>query len=414
MFEKSRRKIILSIMGSLILLFVVTLSVIVLENRREIGHNNQMLLERYADLYALELNPVKEASQQPGRKPAVEEGPDFQLSTFYSVALDKDGSVLAVNTGDKNLYSEEELTGIAKDLVNGNRSSGNYGNLAFLIRDKGGYMLAAFIDTTVTETGMSILLRIILIVGGSAMVVLFFLSLILSKRIIRPLEENDSRQKRFISDASHELKTPVAVISANAELLSREVGENEWLANIQYENDRMGALVTQLLDLSRAENAGTVMERVDLSRIVEGEVLAQESIAFEKGKQIREQIAEGILLMGNPVQLTQLVSVLIDNAIRHSTGSEIDLHLNRQGHNAVLTVENDGEEIPPEKQAHLFDRFYRLDEARSSEEGHYGLGLSIAKAVADNHGGTIQVSCQDQRIRFTVVLQSCFNLSSIQ
>lgn len=414
MFEKSRRKIILSIMGSLILLFVVTLSVIVLENRREIGHNNQMLLERYADLYALELNPVKEASQQPGRKPAVEEGPDFQLSTFYSVALDKDGSVLAVNTGDKNLYSEEELTGIAKDLVNGNRSSGNYGNLAFLIRDKGGYMLAAFIDTTVTETGMSILLRIILIVGGSAMVVLFFLSLILSKRIIRPLEENDSRQKRFISDASHELKTPVAVISANAELLSREVGENEWLANIQYENDRMGALVTQLLDLSRAENAGTVMERVDLSRIVEGEVLAQESIAFEKGKQIREQIAEGILLMGNPVQLTQLVSVLIDNAIRHSTGSEIDLHLNRQGHTAVLTVENDGEEIPPEKQAHLFDRFYRLDEARSSEEGHYGLGLSIAKAVADNHGGTIQVSCQDQRIRFTVILQSCFNLSSIQ
>ena len=120
------------------------------------------------------------------------------------------------------------------------------------------------------------------------------------------------------------------------------------------------------------------------------------------------------LLMGNPVQLTQLVSVLIDNAIRHSTGSEIDLHLNRQGHNAVLTVENDGEEIPLAEQAHLFDRFYRLDEARSSEEGHYGLGLSIAKAVADNHGGTIQVSCQDQRIRFTVILQSCFNLSSIQ
>ena len=99
--------------------------------------------------------------------------------------------------------------------------------------------------------------------------------------------------------------------------------------------------------------------------------------------------------------MTQLVSILLDNAIRHSTGSKIELTLKRQGHQVALTVINDGDEIPPEKMAHLFDRFYRVDEARNSEGQHYGLGLSIAKAVAEKHNGSIDVSCQGGKVRFT-------------
>nr|MCR5138062.1 HAMP domain-containing histidine kinase [Oscillospiraceae bacterium] len=242
----------------------------------------------------------------------------------------------------------------------------------------------------------------VLIIGGASIVILFFISLFLSRRIIRPLEANDKQQKQFIYDARHELKTPVAVISTNAELLSRELGENEWLANIQYENERMGDLVKQLLDLSRAENTETLMETVDLSRIVTGEVLAFESVAFDQGKTIRSDIDEGIHVMGNQAQLTQLTSILLDNAVRHGTGDQIELSLKLYGHAAVLSAVNDGDEIPAEKREHLFDRFYRVDEARNSEGHHYGLGLSIAKAVAERHGGTIRVNCQDGKIRFTV------------
>ncbi len=416
MFKTSRRKIVLSIMVSLILLFAVTLSVIMFASYREVRQQNTEMLEHYAELYFYEDPSDSRPDQGPmGSKPPEEPGhgpqqgmppidtrPDYQLSTFYSVTFGEDLSVLAVDTGEKDVYSEEELTQIAEEILAGGKSSGRTGTLSYAVRSRPNYTLVALMDNTVTESSLNTLLHNMLWIGGAAIVVLFFISLLLSTRIIRPLEENDRRQKRFISDASHELKTPVAVIDTNAELLAREIGENEWLANIRYENERMGGLVKQLLDLSRAENAEAPMEQVDFSRIVTGEALALETLAFDRGRIFQTDLEDGITLTGNQTQLTQLVSILLDNAIRHSTGNEIRISLNRQGHHAVLNVINDGEEIPQDKLDHLFDRFYRLDEARSSEGQHYGLGLSIAKAVTEKHGGSIGVSCQDGTVRLTV------------
>jgi signal transduction histidine kinase len=402
-------------MLSLILLFGVTLSVIILASYHEIRQQSSEMLERYVEMYSLDQQSepekapdVKPGNQElPGSDPKQGDlppdlGPGFQLSTFYSVAFSEDGTVLSINDGAKELYSEDELISIGRELLTKNKTTGRLDNLSYQISSKTGYTLVAFIDDTVRESSMQALLHNVLIIGGASIVILFFISLVLSRRIIRPLEENDKQQKQFISDASHELKTPVAVISTNAELLFRELGENEWLANIQYENERMGDLVKQLLNLSRAENTETPMETVDLSRIVTGEVLAFESVAFDQGKTIQSDIDDNIHVTGNLAQLTQLTSILMDNAVRHGTGSEIELSLKRQGHTAVLSAVNDGDEIPPEKLEHLFDRFYRVDEARNSDGHHYGLGLSIAKAVAEKHGGSIAVSSQDGKVRFTV------------
>ena len=418
MFNSSRKKIILAIMLSLILLFAVTLSVIMLASYREIRQKNDEILERYVELYSLDQKPggqygpeqspdapsdrpKPQGPDDPKNKP-IDERPDYQLSTFYSVAFAEDNSVLAVDTGAHTIYGEEALVETAEELLSEGKPSGRMGNLSYRISSKPGYTLVAFLDDTVTESSMRTLLRNVLIIGGAAIVALFFISLVLSRRIIRPLEENDKQQKKFISDAGHELKTPLAVIGTNAELLSRELGENEWLANIQYENERMGDLVMQLLDLSRAENTETTMNTVELSRVVTGEVLAFESVAFDQGKTIQSDIDEELHVMGNQAQLTQLTSILLDNAVRHGTGSEIELSLKSHSHSAVLSIANDGDEIPPEKLEHLFDRFYRVNEARNSEAHHYGLGLSIAKAVAEKHGGIISVSCKDGRVRFTV------------
>ena len=407
MFSRSRNKIILSIMGSLILLFAVTLSVILFASFLEIRQKNQDTLARYVELYSLKNRADSQEAPDPWPMlgaPPFDIRPDFQLSTFYSVALDDDGTVLAIDDGEKSVYEAEELIRMAKELRDGRRPSGRNGNLTYTVSHRDGYTLVAFMDNTISESSLQMLLRNVLIIGGAAIVVLFFLSLHLSKRIIRPLEENDSKQRQFISDASHELKTPVAVISANAEMLSGELGENEWLANIQYENERMGGLVKQLLDLSRAENAETPMEPVDFSRVVTGEALAFESLAFEQGQTILSDIEDDVRITGNRSQLTQLVSVLLDNAIRYSAGNEIEISLKQQAHTAVLCVVNEGNEIAPEKQEHLFDRFYRVDEARNSEGRHYGLGLSIAKAVAEKHGGSIVVSCGNGKVCFTVTL----------
>ncbi len=411
MFKQSRKKIIVSIMGSLILLFAITLTVILFASFREVRQKNLDMLERYVEMYSPDQDPGNQVKPAPGpgdgperRDPPIDERPDYQLSTFYTVAFEEEGTVLAVDNAGKGIYSEEELIRIAKQLVDDNRQSGRTDNLTYAVAQKDGYTLVAFMDNTVSEGGLKTLMHNVLIVGSAALVLLFFISLYLSRQIIRPLEENDRQQKQFISDASHELKTPVAVISANAEMLSRELGDNEWISNIQYENDRMGELVKQLLDLSRVENADTPMEQVDFSRIVTGEVLAFESLAFDKGKTIQSEIEEEIHLTGRQMQLTQLVSVLLDNAISHSTGKDIEVSLFRQAHKAILRVRNEGEEIPAGKMEHLFDRFYRLDEARSSEGRHYGLGLSIARTVAEKHGGSIDVSCHDGEVNFTVFL----------
>ena len=416
MFKRSRKKIILAVMGSLILLFAVTLSVILLASYREIRQENMAMLKRHVELYYLDgetggppdlppdgpPDPPNAPGMEPPVRPPLDQKAGYQLSTFYSVAFGENGTVIAVDNGEKEVYSEEELIGIAGKILTGNNTSGRFGALTYIVEHRPDYTLVAMMDNTVSESGLSTLLSNVLIVGGAAILLMFFISLYLSGRIIRPLEENDRKQKQFISDASHELKTPVAVISANAELLSREIGENEWLSGIVYENDRMGGLIRQLLDLSRAENAEAPMEQTDYSRIVTGEELAFETLAFDQGKTIQSEIEDGILLTGNPTQLTQIVSVLLDNAIRHATGKDISLTLKRRGHEAVLTVINDGPVIPPDKMEHLFDRFYRVDEARNSEGRHYGLGLSIAKAAAEKHGGSINASCQDGKVRFTV------------
>ncbi len=410
MFDRSRNKIILSIMGSLILLFAVTITAIMAASYHEIRQKYQDMLEHYVEMYSLE-HPPGSLDDTPADSLPVEplpsdilpdSMPDFQLSTFYSVALDEDHAVLAIDDGKTGVYSEEELVATAKEILAAGKESGNMGSLAYIVAPKQGYTLVAFIDNTVSLSNMNTLQRNVLVVGGTAIVVLLFISFFLAKAIIKPLEENDRRQKRFISDASHELKTPVAVISTNAEMLEREIGENEWLANIRYENERMGDLIRQLLDLSQAESFDMPKEQLDFSRIVAGETLAFESFAYDSGKTIQSDIEEHVQVSGSRTQLTRLVSVLLDNAIRHSTGSIIEISLKYQGHSAVLTVSNEGEEILPDQQAHLFDRFYRVDEVRNSEDQHYGLGLSIAKASVENHGGNISVSCHDGKVQFTV------------
>ena len=407
MFHKSRRKIVASIMGTLLLLFTVTLSVIVLSEYYESRQQSREMLDHFVELYSLNRLPEDEPNLPP---PFEELGhPDdelvFHLSTFYSVAISDQNEIIAIDTGRTGLYSESRLTDIANDILASGKKSGTYGALQYRVDHRSGYTLVAFMDNTVARQGLVSLTRHTLIVGGVALVILFFIAILLSRRIIKPLEENDRRQKQFISDAGHELKTPISVISTNIELLSRQIDANEWLDNIRYENERMGELVIQLLDLSRAENAEVLKEQIDLSRLITREALPFESVAFENGLTLQTDIAENIEILGNSSQLSQLISILLDNAIRHTDGgNEIRLSLTRQGHHAVITVENDGKEIPGETLSRLFERFYRLDDVRNSESKHYGLGLAIAKAIAEGHGGNISASCYDRKVAFSVSL----------
>ena len=402
MFSKSRKKIILSIMGSIIILFAVTLSVILLASFREIRQKNLDMLERYVEDYSIDNKEKNRNNKDLELEKNPNKNSDYQLSTFYSVAISNNGSVLAVDNGNKELYNNDELTQIAKSILDEKKYSGRTSNLSYVVRDKNGYTLVAFMDNTVSEAGLRTMLRYVLIVGFTSIIGMFLISLPLSKRIIKPLEENDRKQKQFISDASHELKTPVAIIGTNTELLSREIGNNEWLENIKYENERMGILIKQLLDLSHAEDVIVSMENINFSRIILGEILAFESFAFEKEKEFIIDIDEDVYLIGNQIQLKQLVSIILDNAIRHSSGKNININLKSKNNTIELNFINDSYEIPQEKLNHIFDRFYRVDEVRNSEDLHYGIGLSIAKAIIEKHGGNIEVLTKNGKFKLII------------
>ncbi len=410
MFKSTRRKIVATILVILIFLLSGTICVIYFASYMQLSAENRQLLNQYSANYRLwdeqkndtfmDTAPRDERQPKPAGKP-----PRLELSTFYSVAIAKDGQILKVDTADISTLDEESLIELAQQLMEGSKQKGVTRNLLYEITDKGDYILAAFLDNTLMMENAGALINYTLIFGCIVLVFLFFLSRYLARRIVAPLEESYRRQKQFISDAGHELKTPVAVVNANLEILSRQIGENQWLSNIQYENERMSALITQLLELARTESTSPVMENVDLSRLVWGEVLPFETVAYERGLTLDCQLTDDIFINGNSLQLKQLTSILLDNALRHNQGgSVITVSLKKERSHAVLSVINSGKPIPEEQKSQLFERFYRADPARIAEDGHYGLGLAIAQSIAGAHKGTIQVQCYDGKVEFSVKL----------
>lgn len=423
MFKKTKRSIVFAVVGSLLALMAVALTTIFVSNHLALQRENREILRTYVERYTLDEKPdTPEKGSMPNRNPDTrpDDGnmppmppeddrfrnnePAFRLSTFYSVAYAKDGTVLAVQNGNETLQSEASLLELAASIREKGKENGTLGSMSYLIDEKEDYTLVAMLDGTISNRNQVMLVQLMLLIGSVTLAVLFLISILIAHRIVRPLEENDKRQKRFVSDAGHELKTPIAVISANSELLRRQSGGSEWLDNIDYENERMSDLVKQLLTLSHAENGDLPKTALDLSELISGEVLPFESLAFEKGKRIESKIEPQLLAEGNANQLRQLVSILLDNALSHGSGDEIRLSLRREKHTAILQVSNAVQEMTDEEMTRLFDRFYRADEARNEAGAHYGLGLSIAKAVTEAHGGIIRAAYKDGKAVFTVSL----------
>ncbi|MBQ9008223.1 MAG: HAMP domain-containing histidine kinase [Clostridia bacterium] len=403
MYRKLRIRMALSSFAVLLLLFLGTIGVVYLTSYQETLRADREMLLLYARAYWENGNP-EEAGQLPPPLPGgMSAGPAAPAGgQFYSVELDRDGTAVSVNNPGAPTVSEDDLKALAARVA-GKGQDGTDGPWVYHREENGGHTLVTLLDNTLVSESSVRLFTNTLRYGGLMVILLCAVIWFTSGLLVRPLEQNEQEQRRFLSDAGHELKTPVSVIATNAELLRREIGENRWLTNILAENGRSGELIQSLLTLTRLQEKESKQERICLSRIVESVILPFEGVAFEKGHVLLTEIRPETRVLGNEQQLSSLISILMDNVVRYSTeGTEIRVRLTEENHRAMLRVQNQCPEMSGEQCRRLFDRFYRADPSRTGE-GHYGLGLSIARRIMETHRGEIHAEWQGGQITFTAV-----------
>ena len=334
---------------------------------------------------------------------------DARFPCFVAEVLPS-GTVRVSGSSYYDLDDEETLLDVVSQALADGDESGvlTQRHLRFYRQDGPLSVRLAFMDSTFEQATLRALVRVCLLIGGGALLVLLGISWLLSGVVSRPVVRTWQDQQQFISDASHELKTPLTVILSSADLLEESAsGEQQrYVDNILAESRRMKALVEDMLTLSRTESgrAAAPFAPLYLSDLVTDAALRFEPVAFEAGHPLEYDIQNGLSMTGDCQQLDQLVDILLDNAVKYAApGGAIRLTLDAAGKNAVLAVENPGEKIPAEKLPHLFDRFYRVDDARTGAAG-FGLGLAIARQITARHKGTITAASDERATRFTVTL----------
>ena len=325
---------------------------------------------------------------------------------FFTVWVDAAGHITHVNIDSVSSIAEEEVERFAQTALSEGTARGWVSDYRYRVVKTDGGSTLVFVNGTMNKSMSGrLLLTAFLVLLASACLILALI-VIISKRAVRPVAESYEKQKQFITDANHELKTPLTLILSNLDIVEADLGKNEWLDDIRSESERMGLLINQMVTLCRMDesNSPLVLADVDLSGIVADTVSEFESLAAERQKLLAATIAPNILCRGDEALLRRLAAILLDNAVKYcDTGGQIRVELCARRH-PVLTVENTYSEVDRLELDRLFDRFYRADKARTFT-GSFGIGLSIAQSIARKHHGTLTAYKKEGVIGFRAELK---------
>lgn len=327
----------------------------------------------------------------------------------YSVLLGNDNQILEIMNHNIDGLTSEEIETIAKDILSKRDLKENkVGNLyledyAYTLNNNE----LIFMDNENLKNNLlhSLLMKIISFIFFEF--ILIFLVKELTEKITKPAYDALQKQKDFIADASHELKTPLSVIIASTEMLEKEIKDNKWLSNIQKESLGMQELVHSLLILATSEEGSLYkFENKNLSRLLELSCLTFEVKAYEKNIKLKTNIKKDIFAKIDENKMKEVIEILLDNAISHSLEeTTILVNLAENNKEIILTVINEGDLISKEDEEKIFERFYRMDTSRERTKGHFGLGLAIAKNIVLSHHGKIKAYSKDKKTYFEVYLQ---------
>ena len=331
-----------------------------------------------------------------------------ESSRYFTVFYYRMTGRYIVDVSHITAVSSEQAETFAAELIEKQKRDGFVGSYRFTTTEYADGVLYIFLDCSSELSSFRVFLWASVIIGAIGCVVIFFLIWLLSRLAFRPVAESYEKQRQFITDAGHEIKTPLTIIDANCEILEMTEGENEWTRSIRNQVKRLTEMTENLVYLSRMEENPERMQKVDFS-LTDAVMETAEPfvpLAETRGKVLVIEAERGVSYCGDESSVRKAVSILLDNAVKYaSEGGTIRIALKTAGQSRIISVENPAEGIAPGRHDEFFDRFYRADSSRNSSTGGHGIGLSIAKAVAEAHGGKIACRSEDGKtVVFTLVL----------
>ena len=419
MIRDLRKKFILVAMLSTMLVLTAIMGVVNFSNYRE-------MLDRADEMTALlEQNDGKfpeepswheqDDTETPPAKPENDEKDKSRFSVetpfetrYFTVTVDENGEVTDCDLDRIAAVDEETAEEYTQTAQQKNKTTGFQGIYRYRVTETEDGAKYVFLDCRREISNFRTVLVTTISVSLLGLAEVFVLVVIFSRMVFRPVEESIQKQKRFITDASHELKTPLTIIDANIEVMEMESGESQWTKSTRKQIQRLSGLVQQLVTLSRLDEEKGLEEKCEfnLSEAVSECVQPYESLAQTREKNLTLNIEEDITYTGDERSIRRLAGILMDNAVKYSSeNGNITLTLKKKGKKIFLEVYNDADDLPQGKLDVLFERFYRLDSSRNSGTGGSGIGLSMAKAIVQAHKGKITAENKNGRgLTITVIL----------
>jgi len=405
MIDKLRKRIFWIIQISLSIVIISVVIIFVRFSYKNAVTSSTIFMDRASGKTAIRVDKPKDIEEnQPNEPQRIDEPYSVSVDGVYKFLI-KDNNIMRESSNNVTddirnkaieVSTKESEEGLIEKYIYKIRKIGN-GEIEVILMEN---------ENAINRLRATIIWTCI--VGIIGILIIAIIAKKITKTIVKPVEDSFEKQKQFISDASHELKTPLAVIEANADVLSNKIGESKWITYIQNEVQSMDKLVNDLLVLAKMENTqNSCYKNFDLSKEVQMTVSVFESMTYEKKINLETDIKDSIGFVGEKEDIKQIISILLDNAIKHTCeGDKIMVSVSKEKGDIEIEVKNQGEPIPEDEKSKIFERFYRVDKARNRSEKRYGLGLSIAKGIVDKYNGTIEVNCKDGFTSFIVKLNS--------